>query len=709
MKLLILLSLLQQTDTTHLKVKQMSEVVIKAAKPVYQQSAYGTIVNVGNDVLSPGSSGLEALARAPGIQIDHRYNGISLNGKTGVIVLIDGRKSHLSDSQLLTFLGSLNADDIERIELMVTPPANVDAEGSAGVINIVLKKDRKIGNHASLSVSGGYGEYDKGSGSLRVEHNTKMVNLFAGYSVSHDHTASAVTATGTEIVPEWSGQTTFAYGSVGESISNSQTVRAGVTVKPDTHTNLELGSAYNYVHTQSNSQNTADYAFPDSAFLFDGHINSTSVWKSADTWFSAERRFRAGEKLNLSLDYQAAQPWSNGTVQSAFLNQHGQPVDPNDTAFAPDQLSRSTATLHTGTVQLDYARSWGDRWTLETGVKGDFSHNLSGGGLQSLVNGVWVDRDGTQADLLVRENIDAAYASLHVRLDSTLTLISGLRYEYSHTQGINEPTGTDTLDRKLSGLFPDVFLTKKIAPNQSLQLSYTKRISRPGYDDLSNAVGYNDPLSLFTGNPLLHPTLTHNLKFGYTNGGYAVSLLASRDVYPIARWQVVLKPGDNNIYIMPENLDYQDELMLQAVLPWKVTSWWDLNTSFTGGLTNYRASYNPQPYSITFASCILDVTGVFRLPRHFTIEAYGEYTTRNYYAANRNAGNAAFSMGIKKELSATSNLLLSVTDICRMQYVNTLGQVTRDDVSSDVRVDYRPEGWVRPIVKVSYTRTFGAR
>ena len=712
MKLLLLLSLLQQTPTQKapppdtVKVKQMSEVIVRAQKPVYQQGPYGTIVNVQNDLLSAGSSALETLERSPGIQVDHRYNTITLNGKAGVIVLINGRRSHLSADQLMTLLNSLNADDIEKIEIMTTPPANFDAEGSAGIVNIVLRKDRHRGNHGSLALSGGYGQGAKSSGSLRVEHNTGKIDVSAAYSFSHDHSAAQLLANGTEILPQWAGQTTFDYQSLGQSIYNSQAARAGLDAHLDSQTTVGTTFSYWYSRSNYNAQNQEDYLFPDSAFHFKGNVVSTSTWKSPSASLTLERKLRKGEKLNLDLYYDVNLVGGGSSVQSAFLDQHGEPVDPGDTAFAPRQEGFSSATLKTGTVQMDYTREWNARLTLEAGVKGDYSRNLSSGGIESLVNGVWVDRGDITSELLVRENIDAAYASFHIHLDTATTLIAGVRYEYSHTLGTDNQT--DTLDRKLSGLFPDVFITRKLGDHQTLEAAYTKRISRPSYDDLSNSIGYNDPLSVFTGNPFLRPTISHTLKAGYTNRGYALSLLVSRDEYPIARYQVVSQPGSDLIYIMPENLDYQNALTLQAVLPWKVTSWWDINTSFSGGWTQYKATFDPSPYQKTFPSCNINVTGVFKLPHHITVEAYGNYTTRTYYAANMNYANAALSLGFKKALGASSNLLLSISDVCRMQYLNTLGQVTQDAFDSKVWVSYRPESWVRPIVKVSYTRTFGA-
>lgn len=732
MKLFLLLCLFQQTtgaarqtadtvgqpaaavrhpaDTTRLKVKQMGEVIIRAQKPVYEQNAYGTVVNVGNDLLTPGSSAMEALQRSPGIRLDPRYNALTLNGKTGITILIDGKLSHLSPAQLITFLNGMNAEDIERIEIMTTPPANFDAEGSAGVINIVLKKNKRLGNHGSLSVSGGYGQYVRGSGSVRLEHNTRKVELYAAYSYSHDHGAYQLIAAGTEVLPQWDGTTTFTYGGEGTSLSNSQIARGGMTVHLDPKTTLSGTLFYNVSQSSYHSLNQASYAFPpDSTFAFAGDIHSTGTWKGAYASVGFERHFKGSDKLTADLDYERDIARGSSSVLSTFLDEHGAPVDPGDTAFAPQQQGFSGTHENAGSVKIDYSGQWGERVTLETGIKGDYTSSLSSSGLLSLVNGAWVNRGGTTTtDLRVREGIGAAYASFHIRLDTTITLIAGVRYEFSQTLGSTASAG-DTLNRTLNGLFPDIFLSKKLNERETLVASYTKRITRPTFDDLAPSVGYNDPVSIFTGNPLLRPTITHTLKLGYTNRGYSLSILASRDNYPIARYQVAAHPGSDLVYIEPQNLDYQNALTFQAVLPIRVTSWWTLNTSLSGGWTQYRASYNPVPYGRTFASGSADVTSTVTLPHQLSIEVYGNYTTRGYNAALYNYWNAALSMGIKKTIDAHSSLLLSVTDLCRMQYQSYLGAVTTDSFDSKVWVTYRPDSWVRPVLKISYVRAFGEK
>ncbi|TDX02018.1 outer membrane beta-barrel protein [Dinghuibacter silviterrae] len=699
MKILLLLCLFQHTDTVRL-----SEVVVKATKPVYQQGPYGTIVNVGNDPLSQGSSALQALERAPGITIDHRYNSVMLNGKTGVTVLINGKVTHMSPTQLMNFLSSLNADDIERIDIMTTPPANFDAEGSAGIVNIILKKNKKKGTHGSLSLSGGYGEWPKASGSLRVEHNTGKVNLSASYSYNYDHNQTLLEAGGNEIIPEWNGLTTFVYNSNAQSIGQGQTARVGVDVQLTPRTTAGLRLSYDVWQSRSHSVNRVLYDFlPDSVFNFDGTIDGAILWKNPSASFTLERSLRKGAKLNLDIDYDDYITTGNSSVTSTFLDQHGNPYAPGDTTFAPVQRGYTGATQHVGSAKIDYSGPLGRCVQLEAGVKGDYSHSLSNAGLLSLVNGAWINRSGTTTNnFLVTEGIAAAYASFHIRFDTLTTLIAGARYEYSRT------IATDTLHRILNGLFPDIFLTRKVGDDRAVVLSYTKRISRPSYDDLESSIWYNDPISVFTGNPLLRPTITHNLKLSYTSHGYALSVLASRDNYPIARYTATARAGSDLVYIAPVNLDYLEAVLLQAVLPLKPLPWWDINASASGGWTQYHASYNPIPYEKSFLSGSLNVTSVVRFPRHYLVQVSGTYNTQSFYGASENKGAATLSAVVKKEMGTRSSLLFSLTDITRVQYQGYIGSVTRDPFSTQVYVTFRPEGWWRPVAKISYVRAFGS-
>ncbi|SEO64147.1 Carboxypeptidase regulatory-like domain-containing protein [Mucilaginibacter gossypiicola] len=181
--------------------RQLGEVVVKASKPLYQQRSDGLVVNVENSVLTKGSTALEVLERSPGVAIDHRDNGILLNGKSGATIMINGKLVRMPLAQVTNLLNGTSADNIEKIELLSTPPSGYDAEGSAGIINIVMKKSKKQGTNGSYSLTGGYGMGEKGTASFNLNHNTKNINLYGSYTFQHDRTYTDLFITGSQYMP----------------------------------------------------------------------------------------------------------------------------------------------------------------------------------------------------------------------------------------------------------------------------------------------------------------------------------------------------------------------------------------------------------------------------------------------------------------------------------------------------------------------------
>ena len=150
----------------------------------------------------------------------------------------------------------------------------------------------------------------------------------------------------------------------------------------------------------------------------------------------------------------------------------------------------------------------------------------------------------------MKEGIGAAYASVNAQFNASTSLVVGARYEYSYTNMDDPKSGQSLVDRKLGVLFPSILFSKKLNENSELQLSYTKRISRPSYNDLASYVGYSDPTAVYTGNPFLKPTITNNIKLGYIYHDYSFSLLFSRDDHPITRYQLGQGPSKDLLYIL---------------------------------------------------------------------------------------------------------------------------------------------------------------
>lgn len=689
-------------DTARKDTTQLGSVTVRGAKPVFQQRSDGMVINVESSILSKGSSVLDILERSPGVIIDHRNNGIVLNGKNGVMVMLNGKLMRMPPEQLITLLNSMSADDIEKIELLTTPPAKYDAEGSAGLINIVLKKDKRPGTKGSLSLTGGYGWGEKATASLNLAHNTGKLDLHGSYSYVHDRSYQSVLGQGSEFTPVLGGATDFYFLGVTKPLENSHNASLGVELK--TNPKRRIGGSINYNDSRNfeNHFNQTDYTvLPDSLLRYKGTINGRNRWRNIISSLYTEKEIRSGEKINTGLDYLYYNNNSPTDVQSSFP----------DTLLAPArQKGFANTSIQVGVAKIDYTKQLNQRLSLETGAKATYTESSGRSGIESLVNGEWVARMETSNYIKMKESIGALYASVNGKLNPSTILVIGARYEYSQTRISNGNTGQKTIDRNLGKLFPDLSLSGKFNEKADWQLSYTERISRPSYNDLASYVAYNDAISVFTGNPLLKPTITRNVKVGANYHGYSFSVLASRDEDPIAGWQITASPSGDLVYITPQNITWQNNLTFQANAPWKVNNWWNMSYSFVGGWRQFRIDYTPQPVEKTYFGYSLNFTQSFRLPKQYSAELSGWYNSLSYYGSARVEGYGTLSAGIKKELNNEKGTFqLSAGDLFRsMHIVSYIGAITEEAFATKARIDWRAESRKFPLIKLTYTRSFGS-
>ena len=690
--------------------RQLGEVVVRAEKPPFQQRPDGTVVNVENSIMTKGSSALEVLERSPGVVIDHRNNSIDLNGKSGVVVMINGKATHMSVEQVVALLNGMSADDIEKIELLTTPTARYDADGSAGVINIVLKKNKKLGTNGTLSLTGGYGKGEKGTGSISLSHNTAKTNLYGSYTFSHDRTYSDMFIISDQNMPILGGQLEVLVWDTTWRNQNNHDANIGLDIKLSPKTTIGGNVTYNNSlgNTRDMSHNIYN-VFPDSLLLFDGHITGTNRWNNLISSVYLEKAIRDGEKINFDIDYLSFTNHNPSDVLSSFRNKEGIQAGTDDSLFSPRQRTFANTTIQVGVAKVDYVKQLSSKIKLETGIKGAYTKSISISGIESLVNGNWGLRSEASNDILMKEGIGAAYASVNTQLSPSASLVIGTRYEYSYTKMDDRKTGLNIVDRRLGVLFPSLFFSKKISDFADWSLSYTKRISRPTYNDLASYVGYSDPTAVYTGNPFLKPTITHNVKLAYTYRGYSFSLLYSRDNNPIARYQITESPSGDLLYVSPQNLQWQNNLNFQTMLPWKVNSWWTMNYSFVGGLRQFREDYTMSPVEKTWFGYSLNGSQTFKLPKNFSAEISGWYTSRFYNGTILLDRLGVLNAGIKKELKDGKGALqLSVSDILRGESYNPhYGTLTREAFNIKNHVTFNTESSKIPIFKITYSRSFG--
>lgn len=692
-------------------VKQLNEVVIRADRPLLQQESGGITVNVQSSLLTKGSSALQVLQRSPGVTINPQNNSITLNGKSGVMVMLDGKLMRMSAAQIVALLNGMSADDIDKIELLTTPPAKYDADGNAGLINIVTQKNKRRGTNGSVAVSAGYGRGEKGSASINISHNTPKVGLHAGYSNSRDHGHGELFASGTEDVPAVGGQTTFHYNGIGNPVSKYEDADAGADIHINPKTTFGSSVYFSSSGANNKSHNFGNYALPpDSDQLFNSQLNGLNHSYNLINSLYFETEISKGEKINFNADYIYYKNNGHTEVQSTFVDNHGNAVGVNDSLYSPQQRDLSNTIIKVAVAKIDYTKQLSPKLKLEAGTKGTLTRTNSISGIENMENGQWVPGSvGISNNLGTKEVIAAAYAVFNVKIDSATSLALGGRYEYSHNSTDNASNPLYAIDRKLSKLFPSVFLTKKLADNSELQLSYTERITRPSFADLASYVTYNDPISVFTGNPALKPTVTNNLKIAYNYHDYLFSLLLSRDNNMILSTQISTGPSKGLVYLMPQNAPYQNNLTLQVNIPVKVSDWWEGNYGFIGGLHQYKVDYTPQTFTKTYFAYSLNVTETFKLPKAFSFELSGFYNSPGYYSTSRFNSNGMLNFGMKKELpNNKGSFQLSVADVLMSgSYASYIGGLTKDAFNSQVYVRYNGESRSFPIFKLTYYRAFG--
>lgn len=673
---------------------QLGEVLIRGSKPLVQQQAGGLVVNVQNSLLTKGSTALEVLKRSPGVIIDPQSTNITLNGKSGVMVMMDGKLLRLPLAQVMALLNGMNADDIDKIELLNTPPARYDADGNAGLINIVTRKNKKPGTSGSVTASAGYGRGEKGSADISLDHNTGKVKFHSSYSYNHDRSYGLLLASGTENVAIIGGPTTFTYHGEGKPLNNYHGFSGGLEIKPGAKTTIGTNVYYSLSRDQNNAHNYGNYALADSNLAFDSHIavNSTSHYLYGSMYL--EHAFHKDHKLNIDVDYINRQNSSPTQVESNFT----------DSLFAPRQRNLANTDIRVGVIRIDQTDQLSKHLRLEAGVKGTYTKSISNSGIENLVNGHWeYVGTGTSNNLGTNEFIAAAYTILNVQLDSLTNLSAGGRYEHSQNTTDHSLNSQYAVNRRLGRFFPSVFVTRKFKNGHELQLSFTERIARPSYADLASYITYNDPVSVFTGNPALKPTVTYNLKLGYSVNELLFSILASRDKDPILGTQIMTGPTKGLVYLMPENAERQDNITLQATIPVTVAGWWEMNYNFTGGWHQYRIGYFSTPLQKSYFSYSAELSENFRLPNKFAIEFSGYYNSSGYSGNSRYSGNAIFNAGFKK-----GEFTLSVSDIfMAASYRSSIGQLITDAFNTDVKVNYQAASHSFPVIKLSWSHSFG--
>ncbi|QIL77662.1 TonB-dependent receptor [Hymenobacter sp. HDW8] len=549
----------------------LKEVKVQAMKPTVVQLADRTVVNVEGKALAAGNTAFDVLARAPGVFVD-QDGSIQLNGKAGVQIMLDGKRVYLTGKELQTVLRSMPAEQIRTLELITNPSAKFDAEGTAGVINLTLKKNQQTGLNGSVYAGAHYNGragYTAG-GTLNAKHGAW--NSFGSLDMAQRPNLYTIAANRT-------------FDASGPGVQFRQDSRQTGTRKSPS---LRVGTDYNFNDKHSVGI-TANVVLADESNVF---RTETLLGADPDT---SRQRVEARNTLNnqlisgtFNLHYLGKLDTLGTTIsadadyvtltdetQSTFLNRYltlNAPEEGKTQSLASDNPVRYDIYA----AKVDYTKALGGKSELELG--GKISQVRSNNELAFYTTSA-SERilDVTRSNHFVyRENIVAGYTNFSISLGSKWKLQGGLRAEQTRSKGNSRTLGTTTARRYLD-LFPSVFVQQQVSKEYQVSYQYSRRISRPRYEDLNPFVFFLDPYTFAQGNPQLRPQYTNSWQVSQTlKSTYNLTLGFARTADYIA--EIPTQNAQDTLTLMQQrNVDHFDQVNGTLSVPVHLGSKWQIN------------------------------------------------------------------------------------------------------------------------------------
>lgn len=666
----------------------LGEVSVKATKPFIQHEIDKTVVNVENSPISAGNSAWEILQKSPGVSIDNSNNTIRLQGKTGVVIYVDGKPTYLSTDQLADMLKNMDASSIQSLEIMTQPSAKYDAAGNAGVINIVTRKSKQKGLNGSVTAGFGEGKRPRENAGGELNYRAGKVNLYGNYYYSHAiwWNDNYITRNFYDGQNKTLSTRTEQYGE-HFSPSNSHSFKAGIDYAADAKNTFGfvMSGSVNPGHNHQN--NTTWFKNPD------GSLQTTSLTDNTNdhrwTNFTYDLNYRglydsAGRELDVDVAYSK---FDNATSQHFHTDTYdatGKPV--------PDSPDQPNPNIRTGsipsvidirTAKIDYTLPVNKTTKLEFGAKYSLVSSNNDVKYLKLDNATqqWA-YDSATNHFKYTENINAIYGNLHKQLKKGWGFQLGLRGEQTVSKG-HQYTNDSTVKRNYFQLFPTFYLSKELNKNNTLNFSYARRIDRPDYQDLNPFRYYLDPYTYEEGNPFLQPQLSQTIKFTYAYKSLFSAALSYGHVSDVM--SQVLKQNDSAkiTYQTEDNLSRMDNVGLDLTFSIPVTKWWMSNDYISAFRNNYQGEYLGGRLDFSSTAFTFNTTNTFTLPAHFTAELSGYYQSRMLWSIFTIKPQYIVSAGIQKTiLKDKGTIKLNMNDLFNTMHSSAFVKYQNLDVTS---------------------------
>jgi iron complex outermembrane recepter protein len=636
--------------------KLVGELRATGKKQVIEVKPGKTIVNVEASINNTGSNALDILRKSPGVTVDNNDN-LSIKGKSGVIVYIDGKQSYLDSEALAQMLRSTNSSNIASIEIISNPGSKYDAEGNAGIINIKLKKNVKLGTNGTVTAGFSYGFTPKYNASISINNNNSKTNLFATYGIDGGDQYNFQ-----NFLRRQSG---IQYDQNAKNHSNnlSHTFKAGADYRINSKNTVGIMANGNYVDGRWTNDGLTNIgqiaAAPTQRLVATNTINSTAL------------------NINGNINYRFAD--TNGRVLSIDLdagnyNATSQSTQPNEYRTLQDSLLSRLVFTNSAPVNIDIYTAKFDyeankfKGKIGYGAKASWVNTDNDFKFYNLLGSTAVIDPARTNHFTYIENVYAAYANYTRQLSKKLGSEFGLRAEQTTSKGTLETLagnlGDTVVSRQYLNLFPTLGLSYQVNQKHAFTFSFSRRIQRPNYQQLNPFENKLDELTYEKGNAFLRPQYAYNFELGHTFLGFvSTSISYSRltDVYA----QITDTAAGARAYIINRNMANSNVWGVTFGMPLQFKKWWTGYFNINGNYTQTSANFNGNPINIAYPSMSLYCEQNFQLKKEYMLSASGWYAVPGYWGGTfRTKPIGAMDLGISKNfLKKKLNARLALTDI----------------------------------------------
>lgn len=675
--------------------KKLQNVVITSRKPTIEVHADKVVFNVEGSINASGNNALELLQKSPGVMVDNNDN-ISLKGKNGVKIYIDGKMTQLDSKSLADYLKSISSNDIEAIEMIANPGSKYDASGNAGIINIRLKKNKKFGTNGSVELGGGRGLTTRGNSGASLNYRDKKVNLFSNVSAYTGGNKNDL----------------LLYRVQNDTLYNQHTTMKnrwkGINAKAGADYFLDAKNTIGVVVTSN---------FSNGSFSSDGNTN---IYKQGSDQLT--QTLKASNKVpnhstnaDFNLNYRYVD--TNGTeigfdADYGLYRSKSSSYQPNY-YFSPQDVpmyqiingNSSPSNINIYTAKLDFEHKLG-KGKIGFGAK---YANVKTDNSFDFYN--YPTNDAPVVDLshsnrfVYTENVNAGYIN-YSRTFSKWSLQAGLRAEQTNSEGLlTRADGVaqtdDDVKKNYLDFFPSTAISYTLNKDNSIGFNYSRRIDRPNYQDLNPFENKLDQLTYEKGNAFLKPQYTNVLELNYT---FKSMVTASVGYSHVKDYAVVITDSINGsaTYLQRRNLASQDVYSFNIASPLPIRKWWNGYVNFW---VNYQAidgAFNNVNLSIKAASFGAYLQQTFTLGKGYSAEVSGWFNGNGLEGTWKQKPIGEMDLGVQKRFwNDKANLKLSLSDV-----FNTIHfKGTSDYGGTYMNINQKNES---RILRINFTYRFGS-